>query len=208
MTRPKDRRTIDEVLSAYLRSNAQRRPSVLVSEGPKRNQNRVDYQAIVRVLGSRGRRDPDGTDKPVNLGGVDLAGVAFFGGNYENAVFEGAHLADCILQKVELQGANLFDADVQGADLREANLTSADLRGIKLDNSRLEGAILRNAHLERASFLGTRLSGADFLGAELEDAHFEGVDLLETRGLCAEQVAHINRNNQTRLPSLPPCQTK
>jgi uncharacterized protein YjbI with pentapeptide repeats len=70
------------------------------------------------------------------------------------------------------------------------------------------GATFRKAILKRASFLRSRLAGADFLDADLEDAHFEGVDLSEARGLCAEQVAAINRNNQTRLPQLSKCSPK
>jgi hypothetical protein len=201
---PKDRQTVDEVLSAYLRRNAVVKP-LDVSQQPVGNQNRVDYQAIIRILGSRGKRSADADDKPINLAGVDLTGLSFAGGNYENADFESARLANTNFQKVALSGALLFDADLQGSDLREANLTGADLRGSKLEDAKLGGAILHNTHLERASFLRARLPGTDFSGANLEDAHFEGVDLFEAHGLCTEQIAHINRNNLTRLPKLLQC---
>jgi len=202
---PRDRQTVDEVLSAYLRRNAAVKPPSEASQQRAGDQSRVDYQAIVRILGSRGERKAGTDNKPINLAGVDLAGVSFAGGNYENADFEGARLANADFRKVALSGAVLFDADLRGSDLGGADLAGADLRGSRLDDAKLAGAILRNAHLERASFLRARLAGTDFLGANLEDAHFEGVDLFDAHGLCTEQIGHINRNSLTRLPELPQC---
>jgi len=204
---PRDGLTVDQVLSAYLRRNAAVASTTVNADSSPSSPVRVDFQAIVTILGNRAARKSPGRVEPLNLSNVDLSGVSFADGHFEGFYFNDAVLRGCSFRGAKLGSAHMFGAHLEGvSDLGDADLSGADLRGAVLDDATLAGATLHQAQLQRASFKGANLDGVDFAGANLEDAHFEGVKLVNAKGLCMEQLDNIHRDHGTRLPqNLAPC---
>jgi hypothetical protein len=118
----RDRRTITEVLAAYVRTHAQDHPPV----GSPDLRLAVDVEAALTVIG---RNQSPGTDEPVDLVSVDL--------HHKN-------IDRMDLSRVNLHDANLADAHLVGTNLTGANLTGADLAGANLTGTDLDGADLRS----------------------------------------------------------------
>ncbi|MGA2217464.1 MAG: pentapeptide repeat-containing protein, partial [Terracidiphilus sp.] len=199
---PRDGLTIDQVLSAYLRRNAAVTSTNANIDSSSSTQVRVDFQAIVTILGNRSARKLPGRVEPLNLYDVDLSGVSFADGHFDGFVFNDALLRGCDFRRAKLNSAKLVGAHFEGAsDLTDADLTGADVRGGILDGATLAGASFRGSQLQRASFKGAKVGDADFTGAVLEDAHFEGVIFTNAKGLCLEQLDHIVQDHGTRPPT-------
>lgn len=198
---PRDGLTIDQVLSAYLRRNAAVASTTAKADSSPSSQVRVDFQAIVTILGNRSARKLPGPVEPLNLSNVDLSGVSFADGHFEGFVLKGALLKGCDFRRAKLNSAKLVGAHFEGAsDLTDADLAWADIRGGILDGATLAGASFRGSQLQRASFMGAKVGDADFTGSVLEDAHFEGVIFTNAKGLCLEQLDHIVQDHGTRPP--------
>jgi Pentapeptide repeats (8 copies) len=189
---PKDRATIMEVLSAYVRQNApgpRREKHLPDSETlyeylSKREPPHEDIQAILKVIGRREAR----SGFPIDA--VDLSMT-----NLQMADLEDAQLELADLFGAQLQGAQLERADLERADLERAHLEGAILSGVHL-----EGAILSGVHV-RPSFGGELdIEGADLEGAELREAHLEGTDLHGVIGLTQEQLNSAIGDDKTILP--------
>jgi hypothetical protein len=141
---PKDRATIMEVLSAYVRENAPVTSppangnagrlypdpcSADASHSDPDKRPRADIQAILTVIGRQSYRI-----------GYDL------------------------------EPFDLSKTDLDGADLKNAVLSEANLRGVYFGVAHLENAGLVRADLSRADFTGACLTGADFGGADMRGA--------------------------------------
>jgi hypothetical protein len=126
---PREHGQIVEILAAYARSRARRRPVA------------VDVQAIVSVLARRRHE----RELRIDLGSTVLTEV-----RAEAIVLRRARLTDADLTDALLTRADLREANLVGAQLRGATLLSADLRGAKLCGASLDGANLRDAKLDGA----------------------------------------------------------
>ncbi len=167
---PGDRRTVQSVLGAYVRTHAQwlvgspggpQHPTPTVDRQLAWLLNRApDVQTAAGVLGRR-LRSPD--EPQLNLSRVDLRGAFLHDARLSNAQFRHSNLA-----RAHLPGAQLQNADLKDVDLREANLRGARLTGANLHEAHLQGADLRRADLRDAN-----LQAADLAGANLTDAHVD-----------------------------------
>jgi Pentapeptide repeats (8 copies) len=132
----RDHWPIMEVLSTYVRQNAQRKEETREQEKLKPEKATIqgvhrdaDIQAILTVLG---RRNPtrESAEQWLNLIGTDLRGA--------------------FLYKAHLRRANLTEANLGGAILFRADLTQAYLDGANLSGAYLNGATLVGVYLRRA----------------------------------------------------------
>ncbi|MFI9552740.1 pentapeptide repeat-containing protein [Nonomuraea endophytica] len=140
---PADRKTIIDVLAAYVLAHDPPSPSGKLSTKPT-----TTIQAALTVLGRIKPID----DSP---GWLDLARAEVPSSNLSHAFLARADLAH-----VQLAHARLPHADLTGANLTGAVLAGADLTDAVLAGAKLHTTIFDNAHLE----------GADFRGADLTTA--------------------------------------
>jgi hypothetical protein len=124
---PRDRRTILEVMAAYVRTHAQDDPPA----GSPSLRLAVDVQASLNVIGRN--RSPTSND-PVDLTSIDLHEKNINRMNLFGVNLHDANLAGAKLLGTNLTGARLTEVNLTGADLTEANLTGADLSGADLRN--------------------------------------------------------------------------
>lgn len=168
----RERRTIMEVLTAYIQGHApwppreSGQPSAQIAA--KDLQRLVtwapDVQAAMTVVARRAVED--GHENVLNLVGVDLRMAELTGANLNGAVlrdscmqriiFARANLRNADLARTNLDGADLRDADLSGARLRRANLRSVDFGGAHLHSADLEHSDLRLAILHGANLEGAR----------------------------------------------------
>jgi Pentapeptide repeats (8 copies) len=172
---PADRRTIQAILGAYVRTHA---PWLVGSpEGPVHptptvdrrlpwlQHRAADVQAAMILLG---RRPPVPNEFQLYLSRVDLRGAFLHDARLTNALLRHANLA-----RAQMVGVRLERADLQDTDLRQANLQRARLSGANLRRSYLQGADLRGADLSRADLHGADLSGAQLEGTDFTGARFD-----------------------------------
>ncbi|MGI5171292.1 pentapeptide repeat-containing protein [Spirillospora sp. CA-253888] len=107
----KDRRTIIEVLAAYIRSHAQDRPPA----GPDSTRLAVDVESALTVIA----RVELPAGAKVDLRNIDL----------HNKNLSRTDLGRTDLTQANLRNTNLRTVNLAGANLRYADLTGADLRG-------------------------------------------------------------------------------
>jgi Pentapeptide repeats (8 copies) len=144
-----DRRTIIEVLSAFVRQRARRPPTG--GENDEEKKVRADVQAALTVLG---RLDQSGMK--IDLSDTDLHRVELPSSNFDGAEFTFAVLREAHLPEARLRDARFCWADLSGANLRKAVLQSAVLSL----NARDDGADLTGADLRGADLRGAKLHGA------------------------------------------------
>jgi hypothetical protein len=113
----RDHWPVMEVLTAYIRENAQRKRL------PADDSLSTDIQAILTIIGRR-ERSYEKSDQNLDLYGANLHGA-----NSKDAHLEGANLSSAHLETSQLNGAHLNDAALYGAHLESANLESANLTG-------------------------------------------------------------------------------
>jgi uncharacterized protein YjbI with pentapeptide repeats len=198
---------IMEVLTAYVRQHAPRRPEEAqkgtedaaeaksamedsggtseTTEGPPD----PDIQAIMTVLRRRTRSFGHGEPEPIDLHETHLTGADLFHTNFTRAILynanlSGADLSGANLSRTNLYGANLSGTNLYGADLSEAILSEATLTGAYLQGANLSGAILYNAnlsgaHLSEANLTVANLSGANLSGAGLWRANLAAANVVE-----------------------------
>ncbi len=137
----KDHWTIVEVLSAFVRENAQRQGDKESTDDPASKGPRADIQAILTVLGRRVVAREEGQYFHLNLSTTDLRRADLQTAHLEGAVLTNVNLREATLYQANLQGALLAKADLKGAfligaDLRRANLS--DIQNWKdIENMRL-----------------------------------------------------------------------
>lgn len=153
----RDRRTIIDVLAAYVRTHAQDRPPT----GSSPLRLAVDVQAALTVIA---RNRFPGLSETVDLTSADL---------------HAKNLDRLSLPRVNLHDANLSGVHLIGADLTDANLSAADLTGAFLDDANLAGADFTSGAFQSpgAVLKDARLTGANLRDADLTDADLRGADL-------------------------------
>lgn len=193
---PRDRRQMVEVLSAYVRENAQVGPdwpawrmmraeeaSTVRPEADALDRLRApaDIQAILTVLGRRTHSEAAG-DPPVDLRDTDLRHANLSELHFEGAILDGANLAhvnlmDAVLDRASFSHANLRSALMSDASLQEAWLGGAAMEWASLSRANLSYANLSSTHLEHARFLETNLHWANLAHARLDNAWLSQADL-------------------------------
>jgi hypothetical protein len=163
---PKDRGTIAEVLTAYVRAHARWPPpsdspydgETPISEVPELQVRNAGVQAAMTVLG----RGDFGSDKarPLDLHEVDLRKADLNLAKLQGMNFTGANLQKAQLAHARLEGARLLETILQGANLTNANLDGANLRGANLQEAILVSARLLGAYLRRADLRNADLQEA------------------------------------------------
>jgi hypothetical protein len=177
----KDYGPIMEVLTAYLRENAQRppeRPEALpmtqqdiddemaeelyASRVPGDPRPRADIQAALTVLGRRSRRRHFVEPERLDLRGVDL----------RHANLERLHFEHATFQFADFRNANLDYIDLEDSDFR-----MAQMEGVRLRSTHLKGAWFAWTHLEHASFPDVTLRDIHFSNCYLTGANFQNAHL-------------------------------
>jgi Pentapeptide repeats (8 copies) len=176
---PRDRMTIIEVLSAYIRSTSPR-PSAqtqctTISE---------DVQAAFGVLIDLDQSPPEEPGLIVNLSRTCLAGLHV---QVDTRLFTRLTLHGLNLSGSDLTGAYLGGSDLKGiVVLSNAKLTNASLVEVHfigtvfMDHSDLSDADLTQTQ-GRISLQFTKLRSANLSGADLSGADFTGADLTGVR---------------------------
>jgi Pentapeptide repeats (8 copies) len=202
---------IMEVLTAYVRHHAHRRPgerqdsrkdaaleknSEEVSDEAEPETAEVPtpdpaIQAIMTVLRRRTRSSGHGEPEPLDLHGAHLAKANLSKANLSKAHLREVHLwgayvweadlSKANLSKANLSSARLWTANLSGADLSGAGLSGADLPGADLMGADLSGAFLVETNLSRAKLIGAKLIGADLIVANLSRANLMSADLSGAR---------------------------
>ena len=173
---PADRRTIQAILGAYVRTHA----SWLVGtpEGPEHPTPTVDRQLpwlhfratdVQVAMIVLGRRPPVRNEFQLYLSRVDLRGAFLHDARLTNALLRHTNLARAQMAGVWLDRADLEDADLRQANLQRARLSGANLHQAHLQDADLRGADLSSADVHGANFQGAQLEGADFAGARYDD---------------------------------------
>jgi Pentapeptide repeats (8 copies) len=196
---PADRATIEEVLTAFVRSHAPWPPrlpgqyvaTAPIDEVPELQVRAPDVQAAMTVLG---RRKPPSTGQRLDLHNVDLRKADLKFADLQGAILAGADLQGAILAEAQLQGAILA-----GADLRGANLAGAELQGAILAEAQLQGAILAEAQLQGANLAGAELQDANLAEADLRGA-FLGAARLHGAFLSGAHLQDAYADVQTTWP--------
>ncbi|WP_392476193.1 pentapeptide repeat-containing protein [Nostoc sp. C110] len=199
----KDHWTIMEVLTAFVRENAPRKPDEEnTQQTPKIC---TDIQAAVTVIGRRNYEN-DKKNQSLDLSNIDIQGAnliganlqgAFLGGaNLQGAFLIGANLQEAILYKANLQEAILYKANLQEAMLREANLQKVNIIG-----SHLQGAILYTANRQEAILKEAKLQDAVILGVDTLRRVLLGVANLQEvlLGVANLQEAFLSGANGANL---------
>lgn len=166
-----DRRTVFEVLCAYIRQSAPYDPNEVGKQDSSAEVVNVpplplDIQAILTILGRR----------PAVV---------------EDRVLE--------IQLTMLARADLRAANFQNVDMRMCNLQIADLRHAVLRRSVLRRADLRHASLHSAILCDADLLRANLTGAALSKADLRGADLRNVVGLTQEQLDSATTDNTTKV---------
>jgi len=217
----KDRWTIMEVLTAYVRKNAPltaasnikpskekppiSRKEVLTKPGEQTGEEqpkpKVEIQAVLTVLGRTAIPfAQEGEVRSLDLQATNLAGA-----DLRKAKLQKADLWKANLQKAQLGEANLQEADLGEANLQEAHLLEANLQKAILWKANLQKADLWKANLQKANLGEANLQDADLLGANLQDAdlrkaNLKGANLKEAKGLTAEQLDLADWDEITHWP--------
>jgi len=133
-----------------------------------------DIQAALKVIGTRSKRLPKGSDYSAFLTDVDLRGVTLGDLDLRNADLRTAALdyAD------GRRGEGHKHPDLQGADLRQATLRCAQMQGVDFRSAKLQNADFRDADLRafprpllpEGIQDDARLDGADLTGVKWNDA--------------------------------------
>ncbi len=199
----RDRETIEQVLTAYMRQNA---PTAVDRDCPDTVSPRADLQAIMWTLGDERYRGPNARKAPFNLRAVNLCGFSLTSGKFDASFFTMADLRRADVRGAGFRGAWLEYVDFRAANLQTTNFDGAKLRGALFNEADLRGATLTRALLTDAKFRAARLDGSNFAGANVESADFQGADLGPVQGLCVEQLAMAKTDGRTRPPKdLPRC---
>lgn len=174
----KDRATVAEVLTAFVRGHAPwppNRPGQPPAETPPKELPHLqawasDVHGALTVLC---RRQP-----PTEWGQeLDLADTDLRGADLRGAKLQGANLMRARLQQVNFARAQLQGAILVRADLQHAFLANAQLQGANLTGAQLQQAGLMQAQLQEASLVSADLRKADLTLAQLDGAKLSWAEL-------------------------------
>lgn len=167
----RDHWAIMEVLTAYLRQNAQR-PSTPPTESENNerilSEPRTDIRAILNVLGRRKRgRKRERKEDRLNLTRCDLRGANLYQAHLEHAFF-----LDALIDGAKFVDAHLEFAEFRHCDSNQVIFRKAHLREARFVNAQLKKANFNHADLRNVIFKGSDLLGAHFTGADVFNTDF------------------------------------
>jgi uncharacterized protein YjbI with pentapeptide repeats len=167
---PRDRKTIIEVLTAFVRATSPRVPDTVCPPTP------ADVQAAFVVLGRRDLTDyvfRPGDPPAVDLRATCLAGILAPRSDLTGFTLGGADLTGANLYDMRFDVIGLNDTVLAGAILSESDFTELTyVEGADFTGAQLLGAKFGSVVLTDVTFAYADLSGAD-----LGDAHFVRADL-------------------------------
>lgn len=204
---------IMEVLTAYVRENAQWNPSLIhakgevdeIKEPAKYSKGATDIQAVMTVIGRRSWTDQELLQgKILNLRKTNLEYVDLRGANLRFANLRGVNLEGANLMDADLTGAFLGEANLKNANLSKTNLTEtmfigADLSGTNLKGSVIESTSFAKANLKGAQLVEAVITSANFTSANLEEANLGGVALNQAN-LTNTRLKHLKYDYGTNFP--------
>jgi len=169
----KDHWTIMEILTAFVRENAPRKPEEENTENTQQTPKiRTDIQAALTVIGRRNCEN-DKENQRLDLNNIDIRGVDLINANCERVDFIHSNLEGALLNKASLQNAYFNSANLKTVDFSEANLQKVDL----------SGANLVNANFYRANLQGSFLQGTNLYLANLFQSKLQGANLKNVKNL-------------------------
>jgi hypothetical protein len=182
---PRDRSTIAEVLTAFVRGHAPWPPTqpcqpsedLAVEDIAPLQRWAPDVQAALTVLGRR----EEAPGPWLDLRNTDLRGAYLHKAQLSFAILEGAHLQAATLSYAQLDSARLEDAHLQGANLYQAQLLKAHLDRAQLQKTHLLATKLQYAALYETQLQEAILEHVDLRHAGLYHTQMQGATLLSTR---------------------------
>lgn len=176
----KDRSTIVEVLSAFIRGRLADADGFTIT----------DEDTLLRAeFGPRCKRDRTPKPRPLSLEVASALKVLTRRPD-ELRQAEPTDLRSC-----QLAGYDLASLDLRWANLRRANLQAASLKHSHLHDAQLDGADLRYTDLS-----GAHLPRATLRSAELDGAYLWHTDLTNAIGLSVATLALAYVYRETKLP--------
>lgn len=184
-----DRETVQDVLAAFIRSDASRATAQLayLDRDPSDDEEfelPLDVAAAMTVLSRR--PETRSSDRPrIDLSGTRLNGFSFPGASLQDVQFSNASLVDVQLSNADLEGVNLDNAELAhasmpGTNFRRANFNGARLNYANLSGSDLSSAFMDGVALSRANLKSANLTFANLTYADLDNADLTGADLKDT----------------------------
>jgi hypothetical protein len=182
---PRDRSTIAEVLTAFVRGHAPWPPTqpgqppedLAVEDIAPLQRWAPDVQAALTVLGRR----EEAPGPSLDLRNTDLRGAYLHKAQLSFAILEGARLQGATLSYAQLDSARLEDAYLQGANLYQTQLLKAHLDHAQLQKTHLLATKLQYATLYETQLQEAILEHVDLRHAGLYHTQMQGATLLNTR---------------------------
>jgi hypothetical protein len=170
---PKDRRSIGEMLTAYVRTRSKAFENYPDATLATLLVRAPDVQAAVSVLGRGGFANVKLLEEE-DIRVLDLSSCDLRHADLSNLDLRGAWMGS----------ARLYRAFAVGAELSWIDFGSADMRNIIANqtvfkNAWFHWANCRDGHFFNANFEGAIFQGADFQGADLTNANFKCTFLSE-----------------------------
>ena len=203
----KDRNSILQVLSAYVRHRYPRNGNI-IDDNPD---SRIDLKAILKIITSDYFKS-----YKIDLSNSDLHKVNLNGANLYEANLKNCDLSYSYLHDAIMKGCVLNDSDMKGVAMVKVNLKEACIEGVILSDATLNEAILEktlfngvdmsNTQFQKAKFQEASLVACYFDGAYLEGAKFKqsfffDSDLrnIKANSLKKEQLEGVSRLYKTKL---------
>jgi uncharacterized protein YjbI with pentapeptide repeats len=208
----RDRSTITQVLSAYIRTKSPGEGGELTANdlklssqlGPGKEiveyqHQELDIQAALDVITGLLKPSKCHEDiserRPLYLNNTDLKFADLRKASLERASIRNANLLGSRLDKSILKSARLRTTILVGARLRDTHFDGADLEEVNFDKAHLQKAIFKKANLGGVTFSGANLDKADLRGAKLD-----GADLQGATHMTQDQIEWTVGSNKTKLP--------
>jgi uncharacterized protein YjbI with pentapeptide repeats len=184
---PRDRLTILEVLSSFIRGKQAIKSQDYAQLPSIRPDSQAALTAIERRTIGSGETDKildlsftnlrDGNLYKASLERVKLTRSVLIGADMREANLTAATMKDSDLSKANLTQAKLDRANLLQTNFTDANLTGTSLRQTNLNKANLSGALLDRARLDRASISSAILTGAILIKADLRNANLSKSNL-------------------------------
>ncbi|MEJ1813609.1 pentapeptide repeat-containing protein [Clavibacter michiganensis] len=185
----RDRATITEVLTAYIREESPRRESdasvlaefpVSTSIAALRTISRlsnikgsIQTQVLLSITNLRGASMTDANLGNANfsnsrLDGADLTNAGLEGASFEEAIITVGTFTRARLTKATFRSSVVKYADFVGANIDYVNFINADASHARFESARAMSANFSGANLSQAALSGADLTGAKFIKCNLE----------------------------------------
>jgi uncharacterized protein YjbI with pentapeptide repeats len=219
---PRDRWTIMEVLSSFIRS----KQGIKGKDTSQASAISTDAQAALTAIKRRQIvQEPE--EKIIDLSLTNLRQADLFKANLNRVKLTNTILAEADLRQAQMMDANLMNVNLTGANLLGAkldrshlvqanlsnsNLSQGRLSEVNLNKANLSGAFLDGIWLDRASLAKTNCTGSVLINANLREANFKGANLSKANFNGADLTrvdltgANLNKTDFRQVKNLLPSQ--